>query len=272
MPSSACKQKGLASSSLTRARTVWAPASSRVHFVSSPLRSLTDCSTLENPSSSLRLAHSSSTAIATAATYALSLHAALPICTFTLGFNEPTDELADAERVARHFGTRHSSTVVEDRKSTRLNSSHSQNSYAVFCLQTKRLGQQLPDPRPYGLGARVIACPFRFLPAPVLDRLLDFGESVVLAEARAFFFYCHCDRCYLRPFPTRRSSDLHVHARLQRANRRARRRRARGPTLRHAPQLDRRRRSEEHTSELQSQSKLVCRLLLANKKAWPAAP
>jgi asparagine synthase (glutamine-hydrolysing) len=33
--------------------------------------------------------------------------------TFTLGFNEPTDELADAERVARHFGTRHSATVVD---------------------------------------------------------------------------------------------------------------------------------------------------------------
>src|SRR5688572_32430296 len=33
-----------------------------------------------------------------------------------------------------------------------------------------------------------------------------------------------------------------------------------------APELDHRRRSEEHTSELQSQSNLVCRLLLEKKK------
>jgi asparagine synthase (glutamine-hydrolysing) len=33
--------------------------------------------------------------------------------TYTLGFNEPTDELADAELVARHFGARHSATTVD---------------------------------------------------------------------------------------------------------------------------------------------------------------
>src|SRR2546427_9433022 len=32
----------------------------------------------------------------------------------------------------------HSSTWVRDRKSTRLNSSHSQISYAVFCLKKKK--------------------------------------------------------------------------------------------------------------------------------------
>src|SRR2546430_6051946 len=31
-------------------------------------------------------------------------------------------------------------------------------------------------------------------------------------------------------------------------------------------------RSEEHTSELQSQSNLVCRLLLEKKKTWPSKP
>src|SRR5688572_31386314 len=31
--------------------------------------------------------------------------------------------------------------VLEDRKSTRLNSSHSQNSYAVFCLKKKNSSQ-----------------------------------------------------------------------------------------------------------------------------------
>src|SRR5688572_32119884 len=74
--------------------------------------------------------------------YTLSLHDALPIYNFTLlnalaavttqlglvgsintTFNEPFE-------VARQFASL-------DRKSTRLNSSHSQISYAVFCLKKK---------------------------------------------------------------------------------------------------------------------------------------
>src|SRR5256886_13055340 len=44
---------------------------------------------------------------------------------------------------------------LEDRKSTRLNSSHSQISYAVFCLKKKnesnlRGWERTPDPRPSG--------------------------------------------------------------------------------------------------------------------------
>src|SRR2546430_13584808 len=37
--------------------------------------------------------------------------------------------------------------VVEDRKSTRLNSSHSQISYAVFCLKKKKNKELAPAPR-----------------------------------------------------------------------------------------------------------------------------
>src|SRR5205085_6353374 len=37
-----------------------------------------------------------------------------------------------------------------DRKSTRLNSSHSQNSYAVFCLKKKKIEKRL---RPFGPAA-----------------------------------------------------------------------------------------------------------------------
>src|SRR5688572_31621818 len=40
---------------------------------------------------------------------------------------------------------------------------------------------------------------------------------------------------------------------------------ARGPQRRQAPRPSHRRRLEEHTSELQSQSNLVCRLLLEKK-------
>src|SRR2546427_8863049 len=50
------------------------------------------------------------------------------------------------------------------------------------------------------------------------------------------------------------------------ADRRFEARRARGEVLRHARQFRFGPRSEEHTSELQSQSNLVCRLLLEKKK------
>src|SRR5205085_11616367 len=40
----------------------------------------------------------------------------------------------DSQRVRRLLGVR----VMQDRKSTRLNSSHSQISYAVFCLKKKK--------------------------------------------------------------------------------------------------------------------------------------
>src|SRR5688572_32413221 len=61
-------------------------------------------------------------------------------------------------------------------------------------------------------------------------------------------------------FPTRRSSDLGGLAGV-------RQRRAADRRDRTAPRA----RSEEHTSELQSQSNLVCRLLLEKKKSAPRA-
>src|SRR5690606_41583358 len=80
------------------------------------------------------------------------------------------------------------------------------------------------------------------------------------------FFYCYAPLPDLHSFPTRRSSDL---------GRRA------GPGGRRAPPgrpgrrgrlpgagdtaAGSRPRSEEHTSELQSREKLVCRLLLGKK-------
>src|SRR5438034_7978923 len=51
-----------------------------------------------------------------------------------------------------------------------------------------------------------------------------------------------------------------------RARRLRRRRRPRHPTRRARPTRRPRKRSEEHTSELQSHSDLVCRLLLEKKK------
>src|SRR5438552_17430066 len=89
-----------------------------------------------------------------------------------------------------------------------------------------------------------------------------------------FFFYSSADHRDLHSFPTRRSSDLlHVEEaeggarkrtdREHCANRgdlpRAHQCLPRGPFARG-------RRSEEHTSELQSPDHLVCRLLLEKKK------
>src|SRR5438132_8051271 len=59
----------------------------------------------------------------------------------------------------------------------------------------------------------------------------------------------------LHSFPTRRSSDL-LGPRLQRGH---------APAHRGVQHHAQRRRSEEHTSELQSHSDLVCRLLLEKK-------
>src|SRR2546430_11643192 len=69
---------------------------------------------------------------ATTEIYTLSLHDALPIC--ARGVVDQIARVGTLEVV--HRGALHPVDVtrVADRKSTRLNSSHSQISYAVFCL------------------------------------------------------------------------------------------------------------------------------------------
>src|SRR2546430_17105835 len=74
---------------------------------------------------------------ATTEIYTLSLHDALPISCEAAG----RDRL---DGVGHHLRSRPGATGDRrvgghlDRKSTRLNSSHSQNSYAVFCLKKKK--------------------------------------------------------------------------------------------------------------------------------------
>src|SRR2546427_13094801 len=72
---------------------------------------------------------------ATTEIYTLSLHDALPI--YPVGGAIAQDGLHDAEIVQAGDGRR--PRLGADRKSTRLNSSHSQMSYAVFCLEKKML-------------------------------------------------------------------------------------------------------------------------------------
>src|SRR2546427_2054514 len=87
---------------------------------------------------------------ATTEIYTLSLHDALPIC------RGGHVELADLTTPARvdqprpgleGVGRRRQRAGRPDRKSTRLNSSHSQISYAVFCLKKKK-DSHATAPRP----------------------------------------------------------------------------------------------------------------------------
>src|SRR5688572_32589655 len=83
---------------------------------------------------------------ATTEIYTLSLHDALPIWILPCRYME-TPRIASIERRAKLVGNRvtpvlakaaRSDADAQDRKSTRLNSSHSQISYAVFCLKKKK--------------------------------------------------------------------------------------------------------------------------------------
>src|SRR5438067_7061739 len=77
---------------------------------------------------------------ATTEIYTLSLHDAHPIYALTI----PTLEVADVEAddVIATLATRAAAEGIEDRKSTRLNSSHVSISYAVFCLKKKKKYEQ----------------------------------------------------------------------------------------------------------------------------------
>src|SRR5690349_25033806 len=80
--------------------------------------------------------------------YTLSLHDALPISAFKY-----KGQAIDVRKVARELGVHYvvegsvrkagkrvrvTVQLIEDRKSTRLNSSHVEISYAVFCLKKKK--------------------------------------------------------------------------------------------------------------------------------------
>src|SRR5258707_7195339 len=80
---------------------------------------------------------------ATTEIYTLSLHDALPICFWTMnavGFatltkNEASSDLIETSQGSRKSTSRCRNLTYSDRKSTRLNSSHANISYAVFCLK-----------------------------------------------------------------------------------------------------------------------------------------
>src|SRR5688572_31054360 len=77
---------------------------------------------------------------ATTEIYTLSLHDALPICIRNIGRTGPECGWPPGPRRLRKDWDSRSQFAPpgRDRKSTRLNSSHSQISYAVFCLKKKK--------------------------------------------------------------------------------------------------------------------------------------
>src|SRR5579859_7283837 len=147
----------------------------------------------------------------------------------------------------------------KDRKSTRLNSSHSQISYAVFCLKKKNNQLRLELLRHLetrlnkakidtdlgchcvgdGVGGAVVA--LRLL----LDHAFDFFFLMIRPPPRSTLF----------PYTTLFRSGRTISLLRMAAGSHAARSQI-------GAELTGRERSEEHTSELQSQSNLVCRLLL----------
>src|SRR2546422_4637861 len=74
---------------------------------------------------------------ATTEIYTLSLHDALPISSMTKGKCRAEDARCAVVKSRRGMSVE----VKEDRKSTRLNSSHGYISYAVFCLKKKNVAE-----------------------------------------------------------------------------------------------------------------------------------
>src|SRR2546430_8253412 len=74
---------------------------------------------------------------ATTEIYTLSLHDALPIWPPNPASTRPTSTRSSRCSIRASIRSR------QDRKSTRLNSSHSQISYAVFCLKKKKKSNKI---------------------------------------------------------------------------------------------------------------------------------
>src|SRR5690349_23067930 len=72
---------------------------------------------------------------ATTEIYTLSLHDALPIFAVGAGKSQIEMRRIDLQQIRPHARARRNR---RDRKSTRLNSSHVEISYAVFCLKKKK--------------------------------------------------------------------------------------------------------------------------------------
>src|SRR6266478_2024429 len=134
-----------------------------------------------------------------------------------------------------------------DRKSTRLNSSHSQISYAVFCLKKKKNWIQYNT-----ITVKTDACDYTI--TAVLSITTPDGNLYLVA----FHFFFFNDTATTEIYTLSLHDALPISTAVQIED-----------VGGHRVDIlvaERLWRSEEHTSELQSQSNLVCRLLLEKKK------
>src|SRR5437870_12389639 len=90
---------------------------------------------------------------------------------------------------------------------------------------------------------------------------LNLYSTIIDLISLFFFFQCYGDHQDLHSFPTRRSSDLASYREIIKLGYEEN-----APLAAKADGRQAKRRSEEHTSELQSRGHLVCRLLLEKKK------
>src|SRR3712207_7354976 len=85
---------------------------------------------------------------ATTEIYTLSLHDALPICSSTHATTRSAGHCSTSDGTKEHLlqsvGAQAAAERL-DRKSTRLNSSHANISYAVFCLKKKKNDPAVAD-------------------------------------------------------------------------------------------------------------------------------
>src|SRR5579859_4289439 len=179
---------------------------------------------------------------ATTEIYTLSLHDALPI-------SHCVPPRCPGDGANRRLPER---STAGDRKSTRLNSSHSQISYAVFCLQKKT---QTCKEVPTGQEGQVA------MKSPTLA-LGYLNDSVSTFRTRLNGYYLSF---FFNDTATTEIYTLSLHDALPISSNTGP---ATGATQDREPARRKQvgSRSEEHTSELQSQSNLVCRLLLEKKK------
>src|SRR3712207_7651613 len=93
---------------------------------------------------------------ATTEIYTLSLHDALPISSDRLGGERvAARRVAAVEPRAPPARALRGGAVGEDRKSTRLNSSHANISYAVFCLKKKKIKNHSLSTLTYALHSSI---------------------------------------------------------------------------------------------------------------------
>src|SRR5688572_32469832 len=111
-----------------------------------------------------------------------------------------TGQSRRGDKSSSNIGPRHESSMrsvathraydrVEDRKSTRLNSSHSQISYAVFCLKKKKITTTTAPQHTYKVNLKGAKGRPLLIPYTVSDDLFKTGEpyvtDVLLHEAWA---------------------------------------------------------------------------------------